>query len=178
MLGLYWWWSGRRIKSATRQEPQLARFAKYWLPLLLAGALLGPGEWFGDTVLHSRYMPETTTGRIGGLAVQLCGVFLACWSRHVLGRNWSLAVTLKQEHELIQSGPYAWVRHPIYTGLITAFLGTAIMIGEWRALLSVVILSVSFWCKLRIEERWLREEFGDRYIAYAARTKALVPGTL
>jgi len=87
-------------------------------------------------------------------------------------------VQLKQDHELIEAGPYRYVRHPIYSGLLLAFLGTALMIGEWRALLALAIIAASFWRKLQLEERWLGEYFGDAYTDYMRRVKALVPRIL
>jgi len=87
-------------------------------------------------------------------------------------------VQLKEDHELIQSGPYRYVRHPIYTGFLFLFLGTAVMVGEWRGLLALAIVFVSFWRKLRIEESWLNQHFGARYAEYIRHTKALVPGVL
>jgi protein-S-isoprenylcysteine O-methyltransferase Ste14 len=87
-------------------------------------------------------------------------------------------VQLKQDHELIVRGPYSIVRHPIYTGLLLAFLGSALAIGQWRALLATAIVAISFWRKLRLEERWMRELFGDRYVNYMRRVKALVPWVL
>jgi protein-S-isoprenylcysteine O-methyltransferase Ste14 len=87
-------------------------------------------------------------------------------------------VQLKQDHELIEHGPYRHVRHPIYTGLLLAFLGTAVAIGEWRGLLALVIVATSFWRKLRLEERWLGEQFGVAYTDYMRRVRALIPGIL
>jgi protein-S-isoprenylcysteine O-methyltransferase Ste14 len=87
-------------------------------------------------------------------------------------------VQVKQDHELIQRGPYRFVRHPIYTGLLLAFFGTAVAIGEWRGLICVAIVAASFWFKLRLEERWMRENFGAAYEQYMQRTKALIPGVL
>ena len=73
------------------------------------------------------------------------------------------------------TGPYALVRHPIYTGLLLAFIGTAFARGEWRGVLAVVIAWAALWRKLRLEERWMREQFGERYIEYSRRVPALVP---
>jgi protein-S-isoprenylcysteine O-methyltransferase Ste14 len=92
-----------------------------------------------------------------------------------LGRNWSATVTVKQDHELIRTGPYAIVRHPIYTGVLFGFIGTALAVGQWRGVLAVVIVFVSFWRKLRIEERWMSETFGEQYRLYRAHTRALIP---
>ena len=92
-----------------------------------------------------------------------------------IGRNWSGTVTFKEGHELVTTGPYALVRHPIYTGLLLAFIGSAVGRGEWRGVLAVFIAFLALWRKLRLEERWMREQFGDAYDAYARRVAALVP---
>lgn len=177
-FGLYWLWGWRRVKGAQRSEPVLPRLLKYWLPLVVAVALIGPGDWFVGGWLGQRmYPPSLAIALIGTAAVAL-GIGFACWARYVLGRNWSSVVQVKQDHELIQRGPYAFVRHPIYTGLLLAFFGTAIAIGEWRGLVCVVIVFASFWFKLRLEERWMRESFGPVYEAYMHRVKALIPGVL
>jgi protein-S-isoprenylcysteine O-methyltransferase Ste14 len=95
-----------------------------------------------------------------------------------LGKNWSGTVTIKEGHELIMSGPYAVVRHPIYTGLLLAFLGSALARGDWRAVLAFALAAAALWRKLRFEERWMRAQFGDAYAAYARRVSALVPFVL
>lgn len=175
-LGLYWLWSARRVKTASRREPLWLRFGKYWLPLIIAGALLGPGDWYGDSWLKLRFLPEADWIKVLGCVLALAGALLACWARRMLGDNWSVAVQLKQDHELVERGPYRWMRHPIYSGLLLAFVGTAVLIGEVRAGIALAIIAASFWYKLRIEERWLGEQFGAAYADYKARVKALVPG--
>jgi protein-S-isoprenylcysteine O-methyltransferase Ste14 len=97
------------------------------------------------------------------------------WARVYLGGNWSGIVTIKHDHELIASGPYAIVRHPIYTGLLVAFIGSAVARGEWRGVLAVLIAWMALWRKLRLEERWMAERFGQQYEAYCRRVPALVP---
>jgi protein-S-isoprenylcysteine O-methyltransferase Ste14 len=175
LLGLYWLWSSRRIKTVDRMEAPFKRFMAYHLPLFAACVLLGEGEWYGDTWLHRRFLAELAVFQPAGLVLVIGGVFLAVWARHMLGRNWSVAPQLKHEHELIQSGPYRHVRHPIYSGLLLAFLGTTVMIGEWRALLAFAIVLASFAHKYRVEERMLQRHFGEGYRQYAARTGALLP---
>ena len=179
-FALCWLWYARQVKTVQRRESRGLRFAKYWLPLIAAGALLGPGDWYGqhDVGLKLRLLPETDGVQVLGCLLALAGVVLAVRARHMLGSNWSVAVQLKREHELIERGPYRWMRHPIYSGLLLAFLGTAVLIGELRGLLALVIVAVSFWFKLRLEERWLGEQFGAAYADYKSRVKALVPGLL
>jgi protein-S-isoprenylcysteine O-methyltransferase Ste14 len=84
-------------------------------------------------------------------------------------------VGVKQEHELVTRGPYALVRHPIYTGLLVALTGTALYDGRWRALLGVALFTIGFWLKARSEENLLEGEFGDDYRTYRARTPMLIP---
>lgn len=84
-------------------------------------------------------------------------------------------MTIKQDHELITTGPYALVRHPIYTGILAGFLGTAIALSQVRGIVVLVLVFLVFWAKLRMEEEWMRSEFGETYGTYASQTAALVP---
>jgi len=174
----YWIWSARKVKGVSRTEPAWSRLLKYWLPLVVAALLLEPGRLYGGGVLGARFLPAAGWAAPLGMVMTLAGLLFACWARHVLGSNWSAVVQLKQDHELIERGPYRHVRHPIYTGLLLAFLGTAVALGEWRGLLALTIVAVSFWRKLRLEERWLGEQFGAPYADYMRRVKALIPGIL
>jgi protein-S-isoprenylcysteine O-methyltransferase Ste14 len=169
----YWWLGSRDVKATARREPVLSR----WLhlgPLALAMVLLGtrhlPPSW-----LSGRFVPRNDWAFGAGALLTAAGLLFAVWARRHIGRNWSAIVTLKQDHELITSGPYALVRHPIYTGLLFAFAGSALAVGEWRGLVAVAIVLASLWRKLRLEERWMRERFGAAYDDYARRVKALVP---
>lgn len=171
----YWLWSARQAKAVVRSEGRWQRFLLYWLPLVVATLLLGPGEWFAGSPLREAMLPHSAAVKSLGLAMIWAGVAVACWARHVLGRNWSGTVQIKQDHELIDQGPYRRIRHPIYTGLLLAFSGSAVMVGDWRGLLAVGIVLASFWRKLGLEERWLGEQFGERYSAYRLRTGALLP---
>jgi protein-S-isoprenylcysteine O-methyltransferase Ste14 len=97
------------------------------------------------------------------------------WARAYLGTNWSRSVTIKQGHELITKGPYAVVRHPIYTGILTGFLGMAVAISQVRGFIVLALIFVAFWMKFRMEEQWMRSQFGEAYATYAHQTAALVP---
>ena len=177
LLG-YWLWAARASKPTEQQEPLAKRLLAYWLPLMVALLLLGPGDWFGHSLLREQFVPHTTLVYSIGLALAVLGAALAIFSRALLGRNWSATVQLKKDHELITRGPYRLVRHPIYTGLLVLFLGNAVMVGDWRGLLAVAIVFASFWRKLRLEEAWLTTHFGEPYLLYQARTKALIPAVL
>ena len=171
----YWLWSARRVKAPKRTESLAKRFLAHWLPLIVAVMLLGPGEWFGHSLLREQFVPHTTLVYSIGLALCIAGAALAIWSRAILGTNWSAQVQIKQGHELIQRGPYALIRHPIYTGLILLFAGNAVMVGDWRGVLAVAIVTVSFWRKYLLEEKLLAQEFGTSYAEYRKRTYPLFP---
>lgn len=178
ILLLWWLVSAWGNKSVARSEPWLTRLVLYWIPLVVAFGLLGPGDWFGHTWLREGIVPHTVPVFAVALLLVVTGVALACWSRYLLGRNWSSVVQIKEDHELIEAGPYRYIRHPIYTGILLAFIGTALKEGDVRVIFGVLIVFLSFWRKLRMEERMLGETFGEAYAAYRARTKALIPGLL
>jgi protein-S-isoprenylcysteine O-methyltransferase Ste14 len=110
-----------------------------------------------------------------GAAMVTVGILFAFWARFTLGRNWSGRVTLKEGHELIQTGPYALARHPIYTGLDLALWGTALAEGTVAALVGAACLAYAFSLRMKLEEQWMVEEFGERYQEYRKRVPGLVP---
>jgi protein-S-isoprenylcysteine O-methyltransferase Ste14 len=114
------------------------------------------------------------------LAVILClaGLAVALWARFTLAGNWSGMVTLKEGHELVVRGPYRYVRHPIYSGILLLLLGTAVAVGRVRGFVAVLAMLAGFWIKLRQEEALLSGHFPDSYPAYRARVKALIPFVL
>ena len=107
--------------------------------------------------------------------VILGGIAFAWWARLHLGTLWSGAVTRKADHRVVDTGPYALVRHPIYTGILGAAFATGVARGELGAVLGAAILSLGIWMKARLEERFLSEELGPEYAAYRARVPMLVP---
>jgi protein-S-isoprenylcysteine O-methyltransferase Ste14 len=170
---VYWWALSRNVKNTIRREPLTAR-ALHVVPLIVAALLL----WVPSVsiaVLNVRFLPDAAWPYWVGAAVTGAGLLFAVWARAHIGRNWSGIVTIKQEHELVTSGPYAFVRHPIYTGLLVAFVGSAMARGEWRGILAVVIALCALWRKLRLEEHWMIEQFGQAYQSYRARVAALIP---
>ncbi len=170
---LYWWASSRNVKDTVREETVASRLS-HMLPLIIAAALIAPTR-FAPSVLDGRFVPRAWWPFVAGALMCAAGLLFSVWARVHIGRNWSGTVTLKKDHELVTGGPYAIVRHPIYTGLLLAFAGSALARGEWRGVLAVVIVFVALWRKLRLEERWMREQFGPAYEAYSARVKALIP---
>jgi protein-S-isoprenylcysteine O-methyltransferase Ste14 len=163
------------VKTTARRESPCSRFS-YIIPLSIAAILLA-APVLDIPLLGERFLLESAARVWGaiGIVITLSGLLFTVWARVHLGRNWSGTVTIKEGHELITSGPYRFVRHPIYTGLLLAFIGQTIAVGQWRGMLAVVLATYSFWRKLRIEERWMREHFGSAYDAYSQRVSALIP---
>ena len=111
---------------------------------------------------------------LGALATA-AGVAFAIWARRHIGRNWSGQITIRQEHELIRTGPYARIRHPIYTGLLLALLGTAIAIGEYRAIIAFAVIAIGFVVKAKREESLLTKEFGPAFDEHRRQTGFFLP---
>ena len=112
---------------------------------------------------------------LAGLGVQAAFFLLAWWSRRHLGRNWSTKVRIAEDHELVRSGPYRLVRHPIYTAMLGMSLGTTIVSGQYHSLLGLLIVAIAYWRKIRIEEAALGEAFAAEYDEYRRKSWALVP---
>ena len=172
---LYWVVSAFSAKTTQRRESPGSRLS-HLVPLFIGVALIvwprAPWDW-----LSLRLLPPGPLESALGVALLVPGLAFTVWARVYLGRNWSGTVTLKEGHELIRSGPYAYVRHPIYTGLLVALLGSAVVCGELHALIGWCVVAGAFIRKLRIEERFMREIFPGQYQGYCAQVPALVPFT-
>ena len=170
----YWWARSRDVKATVRQEPVLSRVLHIG-PLALAMALVWAPSVPWIPALQLRLLARGPAAFFAGAALTLAGLLFTVWARGYLGRNWSGTVTLKSDHELVTTGPYAIVRHPIYTGLLLAFVGGAVGRGTLAGVLSVLVAVLALWRKLRMEERWMREQFGETYVAYSRHVPALIP---
>lgn len=126
-------------------------------------------------MLNLRVLPRGQAFEVAGAILTCAGVLLAIWARALLGRNWSASVAVKQGHRLISAGPYRLVRHPIYSSLLLAVLGTALVVGKLRALAAFACIAFTYCVKSRLEERFMMREFGSQYEEYRRHTRALVP---
>jgi protein-S-isoprenylcysteine O-methyltransferase Ste14 len=170
---IYWQIKAADTKTTQRLEPAASRILRVLIFLIAIGLLWTtriPLPWLYRQLWPVGFWPFWL-----GAAVTVAGILFAVWAREHLGSNWSRSVTIKQDHELIRSGPYAVVRHPIYTGILTGFFGMAIAISQVRGLIVFVLIFVALWMKLRMEEQWMRSQFGETYESYAQETAALVP---
>lgn len=129
-----------------------------------------PQDWMRTRLFAANLWTEWL-----GIGITAAGLAFAVWARAYLGTNWSGAVTVKVGHELVRSGPYRWVRHPIYAGMILAMLGTALERRQVRGLIAVVLLYAGFKIKSKIEEQAMAATFGSQYAEYASTTGAIIP---
>jgi protein-S-isoprenylcysteine O-methyltransferase Ste14 len=159
----------------TRYRESVTSRLLHIVPLCLAIVLVVSPRFAGSW-LTLRYLPQSPASFFVGFILAVLGLGFSVYARLWLGRNWSGTVTLKLDHELIRGGPYRWVRHPIYTGILLGILGSAISQGEWRGLLALGLTTVAFLRKITVEERVLTEQFGDSYTRFQAEVPALLPG--
>ncbi|HKA54677.1 MAG TPA: isoprenylcysteine carboxylmethyltransferase family protein, partial [Candidatus Binatia bacterium] len=159
----------------TRAQPPLPHRLFYFALTATAAILLNGGarimHWNRAVLAHTG-----ATGMLGDFLVCF-GLVIAVWARITLGGNWSARVTLKENHELIQRGPYRVVRHPIYSGLLLMILGTAVLTGQVGGFVVLVFCFCGLWVKLRREEAFLTKHLTG-YYDYMLRTRALVPFVL
>jgi protein-S-isoprenylcysteine O-methyltransferase Ste14 len=171
--GLVWLIAALFTKRTERTEPLSSRLVQFgWTLLSVILLSFGRLPW---GPLGVRVIPRSFVLGNAGLALTIAGIAFALWARFYLGRNWSGRVTLKENHELIRTGPYAIVRHPIYSGFLLALTGTVIAIGEIRAILALVIVAIGLHFKSKTEERFMSEKFSEQYATYSREVKSLIP---
>ena len=170
---IYWIVAAAGAKPVRRREKLTARLT-HLVPLVLGLALLLPRH-VSVAWLAMRILPSSVVWFWIGFVLVAVGLGFAVAARAVLGNNWSGVVALKQDHELIRSGPYRWVRHPIYTGLFAALLGSVIALGEVRGVIALGLFTLAFLRRVTVEERLLADEFGAAYRAYRRDVPRLLP---
>lgn len=171
----YWWVASRDVKPNEYKESNRSRLLHLILlavAFLLLGLPHGVIRWFNISILPAHYWKLWFWT---GALITILGLLFTVWSRQYLGRNWSGVITIKHNHQLITEGPYSLVRHPMYSGLLLAFTGTAIGRGDLQGFLAIIIAFGTLLRKLHIEEVCLRKQFGDRFLTYIKQVKALIP---
>lgn len=169
-FSLYWDIAAKNSAPAKSSESKASRGAHVFLANMALVLIAAPIRGFG------RFLPASSLVMVVGLAIDIAGLSLAIWARRHLGRNWSGEITIKQDHQLIQTGPYRHLRHPIYTGLLTMYAGMTLATGEWLGVIGLAVAVFAYWRKTRMEEATLGVAFGAEYDAYRRDTWAIVPG--
>jgi protein-S-isoprenylcysteine O-methyltransferase Ste14 len=168
---IYWGVTALNVKRTLVRRADWLRAAIAIVVALGVALLRSPYGRSSDLFVLPRDLPV----RVLADLLAVAGVAILLWARTILGGNWSSAVTLKENHELIQHGPYAYARHPIYSGLLLLSLGTAVHYATLGGFVLLALAAIGFAFKMRQEEQLMTEHFPDRYPTYRARVKAIVP---
>ena len=170
---IYWIISAIKTRATREQESLGSRLAI--LLIEIVGYLLIFHRSLGIGFLGRRFVPHSLIGAILGVVCTWAGIALAIWARYHLAENWSARVTIKEGHELIRTGPYSRLRHPIYSGLILATVGTVLVIGQWRCVVGLCLVLAGYYFKARKEEAMLGQQFGDAFLEHKKHTGFLIP---
>ncbi len=173
IFALYWFVAAFRQNRVQKREPAAERFVHILFMFGGFALLVSPDPRFG--VLHQRFLPGSPALDFAAILLAAVGVGFAIWARARLGKYWSAQVTIRQEHRLIRTGPYKYIRHPIYTGMLLALLGTVLAIGEYRALLGLALILLGFIKKARKEESFLQAQFGTEFDEHKRQTGFFLP---
>ncbi|HEV3276924.1 MAG TPA: isoprenylcysteine carboxylmethyltransferase family protein [Terriglobia bacterium] len=169
----YWAVGALKTRRTIRRESFASRYGILFLEILgfvlVFSGLAGVGV-LGDEVVHQTYVLA-----VAGVALTWIGIAIALWARWHLGQYWSARVTVKEDHKLIRTGPYAYFRHPIYSGLDLAAIGGALAIDRWRCVAGVAVIVLGYWIKARKEESMLTAQFGETFKEHCRHTGFLIP---
>jgi len=171
------WVIGALSTKRTVYRETRAQRLRYWVWLVIACFLLLYGRRL-PYPLNLRIVPAMAPPACAAAVLCIIGLAFAFWARVTLGRNWSGVVTLKEGHELVERGPYRFVRHPIYTGILTMFFATALALGHVAGFAATLLMFASFWIKLCVEEQLMLQQFPHRYAVYRRRVKRIIPFVL
>jgi protein-S-isoprenylcysteine O-methyltransferase Ste14 len=177
VLGLAWA-AAALYWTAPVEAAQSGEF-KWYRPLRLVVLAATFALLFWDATgvgsLGRRFLPATLVVGLVGFALALGGMAITLWARFVLGQFWSDRVIVQPDHRLIRIGPYAHMRHPIYSGVLLGVLGTALVLGEWRGLLAFALLLTNYAIKAKREERILADRFRDQFQEHVTHAGFLLP---
>jgi protein-S-isoprenylcysteine O-methyltransferase Ste14 len=173
VFAVYWLIAAIGVKRTAKRQDPAERLL--YVVFMAAGFFLLYQENPNWGPLNRRFVPDELWIAWLGSALCAAGVLFAIWARRTIGSDWSAEVQIKEGHELIRSGPYARIRHPIYTGILLATIGTALAIGEYRGLVAVGMFLVGFARKARKEESFLAAEFGAAFEEHRRQTGFFLP---
>jgi len=172
---LVWIVSAFLVKPASERQSWTGRLATFAFLTLTFMLLLGKIPW---SDINTRIWPLGRAVRTTGCIITFMGLVVSIWSRISLGSNWSATVTYRESHELVERGPYRFVRHPMYTGFLLMITGTGVNVGTVSSLIALLVAFLGTWWKLSTEEVMLSKHFADAYRRYKSDTKALIPFVL
>ena len=171
---IFWAMSGLTVKATVGSKSDARARLLVWGVWL--GWFLLFDQKFRPGVLGERFVPLGPAAAYTGFALTVVGLAFALWARVAIGRNWGAAITVQEGNKVVRSGPYAIVRHPIYSGFMLATFGTAIVSGEVAGLISTALVVICWGYKAHLEESFMIEQFGGEYERYRHEVKGLIPG--
>lgn len=176
-FGLHWLAAAMGPTGKTvAGEPSRWRVLRW--SILAVTLILLLTSWLRLGPLGGRFIPDQAALHWLGVVITAAGLLLCVWARRSLGAYWSDKIVLKEGHQLIQTGPYARLRHPIYSGVLFAIAGTALAVGEWRGIAALALLSANYGIKARREERILASHFGEEFANYKRRAGFVLPALI
>ncbi len=174
MIWAIWWLAMAFFSKSTKRRESPMQRIEHILPAMVGFALIFR-EGFGGAWLARPIFVAGPTLLLICVVVTVLGLLFAVWARLTLGANWSGTVTIKTNHQLIRRGPYRWIRHPIYTGMLTALLAVAITQGLLSGVVGLAFIFSALYRKARREESFLSQEFGEGFVEHRARTGMFLP---
>jgi protein-S-isoprenylcysteine O-methyltransferase Ste14 len=170
---VYWLVSAIKTRATRQQESFASRYAI--LLIEIVGFTLIFNHRAGIGFLGNRVVPRNLMGPILGTVLTWMGIGLAIWARYHLAEYWSARITIKEDHQLIRTGPYMRLRHPIYSGLVLATIGSAVVIDRWRCVFGVCLVLIGYCFKAMKEESMLTQQFGEAFREHQKHTGFLIP---
>jgi protein-S-isoprenylcysteine O-methyltransferase Ste14 len=170
VFGLYWEVAAKSASKAVTSESKASRAVHVTLTNVAFLMEIAPINGLG------RFMPAKPSVMMAGIAFEVAGLLIAVWARRHLGKHWSGEITIKEGHELIRTGPYRKLRHPIYTGILTMYVGAFFLTGEWLGVIGLALGFFAYARKIRLEEKNLVAGFGEQYTQYRKDSWAVFPG--
>ncbi len=169
----YWAVGALKTRRTERTESFISRYGILFLEIVGFALVFMSETEFG--VLGREVLPRSVALGMTGVALTWTGIALALWARWHLGQYWSARITIKEDHKLIRTGPYARLRHPIYSGLDLAAIGSALAIDRWRCVPGVCLIVLGYWIKAKREEAMLSAQFGADFQEHCRHTGFLFP---
>src|SRR5205085_2860448 len=170
----------RRSRSKTGTKQDKSTLGMIWAVIavsIAAGIFVARSGSLATGVIGLFDFPDSDWIRVLAVGLFVAGLAVRWWAIVTLGRFFTVDVVVEKDHELVERGPFRWVRHPSYTGVLLAFLGWAMTLWNWVAMAVVLVpVFVAFVRRMNVEEKALHRALGDRYVAYIRRTKRLIPG--
>ena len=176
-FGFRVWQTGERLSAdgAAFQREGLAARAIEWLFLLLLAALVLQVCFQGASLVRKFAFPAPDWLRWAGFALGIASVGLFAWTHRILGRLWSPYLQLRQGHQLITVGPYARIRHPMYSAIVGWMLSLGLVAANWIPFVFATLSGLNFMLRIQGEAKMMLQQFGDEYREYMKRTGRLLP---